>query len=237
MTKSVKSTVCQVLLLACASSSASQNKTYPVALKIIETDAISYRPDGSRTTTTCTVAGPDTLTCDSNQVPASQRTQIVSFADGADGNVYMISCLQGAGARFAQGFAAGTGAATVTGCFAPPGTYKARWDGGRLKILHEKNGRVKEATFAILASTPISKEGAQKSSPRLEETVVAFSSAPLGADIEIDGKFVGQTPSSIPVPPGEHSIKISKGGYEQWDRKISTSGGEITVSADLERVH
>ena len=33
-------------------------------------------------------------------------------------------------------------------------------------------------------------------------STVSFSSQPNGAEIYIDGKFVGQTPATISVPPG-----------------------------------
>jgi len=32
---------------------------------------------------------------------------------------------------------------------------------------------------------------------------------------------------------GEHSIRIHKDGYEPWERKIKTVGGEVTVAAEL----
>src|SRR5439155_4021163 len=43
-----------------------------------------------------------------------------------------------------------------------------------------------------------------------------IASTPPGADIEIDGKFVGNTPSSISVAPGDHKISIKKSGFTEW---------------------
>ncbi|HWW16825.1 MAG TPA: PEGA domain-containing protein [Candidatus Dormibacteraeota bacterium] len=229
-------TAMMALLLACVMARAGEHKEYPVALKVIETDALSSKADGSRVTTTCTNTGSDSFTCDSEQVPGAQHTELVSFADPSDGKLYMITCVQGAGVGFAQGFAAGTGVATVTGCALPPSTYRARWDRGRLKVLHERNGKEREITFVVLSSTPLS-----AGNPRLqtsgmisEEAHLALSSVPPGAEISLDGDFVGQTPSSIPVSPGEHWIKITKTGYKQWERKIRTRGGEVTIAAQLE---
>lgn len=70
--------------------------------------------------------------------------------------------------------------------------------------------------------------------PELKNASVDFSSSPAGADIEIDGKFVGNTPSTIALSTGEHAIKISKSGFNAWQRNISLSGGNIKVAADLE---
>jgi len=60
-----------------------------------------------------------------------------------------------------------------------------------------------------------------------------ISSTPVGADIEIDGKFVGSTPSSITVGPGDHDIVVKKSGFTTWERKITASTGHVTLSAEL----
>lgn len=65
-------------------------------------------------------------------------------------------------------------------------------------------------------------------------TLVAISSNPSGADIEIDGNFIGTTPSSNTVLAGEHQIKITKKGFKAWERKLKTSPGVANLSADLE---
>jgi len=65
-------------------------------------------------------------------------------------------------------------------------------------------------------------------------TLLRISSSPTGADIEIDGKFVGQTPSSVRSASGDHSIAIRQAGYKPWQRKIAMSGGEITIEPELE---
>ena len=62
-----------------------------------------------------------------------------------------------------------------------------------------------------------------------------LESDPAGADIEIDGSFVGNTPSGVDVATGEHSIAIKKAGYETWERKLRVTGGDINLSAELEK--
>ena len=61
-----------------------------------------------------------------------------------------------------------------------------------------------------------------------------ISSTPPGADIEIDGNFVGNTPSSIGVSPGDHVVKLTKSGYNKWERKLKTSTGIVKIAPDLE---
>jgi PEGA domain len=60
------------------------------------------------------------------------------------------------------------------------------------------------------------------------------SSAPPGADIEIDGAFVGSTPSTVNVSPGMHEITVKKSGFSDWSRKLSVTGGNIHIDATLE---
>ena len=57
---------------------------------------------------------------------------------------------------------------------------------------------------------------------------------PEGADIEVDGSFVGNTPSTIDLPAGEHTIAVSKNGFKNWERKLKASGGNVNLNAELE---
>ena len=63
---------------------------------------------------------------------------------------------------------------------------------------------------------------------------VAITSTPAGADIELDGAFVGSTPSTITVNPGDHTITVKKPGFAPWERKIKVTGGKVQISAELE---
>lgn len=66
-------------------------------------------------------------------------------------------------------------------------------------------------------------------------TAIAVSSSPAGADIEVDGAYVGSTPSSISVTPGNHVIAVKKQGYANWERSIRVSSGTVNVAAELSR--
>jgi serine protease Do len=67
------------------------------------------------------------------------------------------------------------------------------------------------------------------------QATVNVSSTPSSADVEVDGKFVGNTPSAVPVSVGEHSIKVSKKGFQLWERKLTVSGGSVNVNVELEQ--
>ena len=62
------------------------------------------------------------------------------------------------------------------------------------------------------------------------------STAP-GADIEVDGSFVGNTPSEVQVTEGEHTISVKKTGFKDWERKLKVSAGSsVHLNAELEKI-
>lgn len=57
-----------------------------------------------------------------------------------------------------------------------------------------------------------------------------------GCDIEIDGKFMGSTPSTLTLKPGEYKILVKKPGYSSWERTVTVAAGSsITLDAAMER--
>lgn len=71
--------------------------------------------------------------------------------------------------------------------------------------------------------------------PEVKGAKVSLSSAPTGADIEIDGAFVGSTPSSVELAAGDHVVVVKKNGYKPWERKVRVSAGDVSLSAELEK--
>lgn len=63
---------------------------------------------------------------------------------------------------------------------------------------------------------------------------VEVASVPSGADVELDGNFVGNTPSTIGVSSGDHTVRVKKSGYKLWERKLQVNGGNINIAAELE---
>lgn len=58
--------------------------------------------------------------------------------------------------------------------------------------------------------------------------LLQISSIPTGADVEIDGNpggFFGRTNTSKVLSSGEHTIKLTKEGYDSWSRTIDISEG------------
>ncbi len=86
---------------------------------------------------------------------------------------------------------------------------------------------VATSNAASAASAPVSQD--QAAGAQLE-----VSSTPGGADIEIDGNFVGSTPSTVGVAVGQHQVSVKKNGFKPWEREITVSSGHIKLDAALE---
>jgi hypothetical protein len=76
-------------------------------------------------------------------------------------------------------------------------------------------------------------------SPRTESAVpkpmaptqmaaISIESTPPGADIEIDGAFVGNTPSTVNVAAGSHDIAVKKKGFADWTKKLTSPAAAST---------
>ena len=62
------------------------------------------------------------------------------------------------------------------------------------------------------------------------------TSEPTGADVYLDGAFVGNTPlPGFKMSPGAHLLEISSRGFMKWNRSIKVQAGVPTsVYAVLE---
>jgi hypothetical protein len=69
-----------------------------------------------------------------------------------------------------------------------------------------------------------------------ETIIVPVASTPDGADITVDQKFMGSTPSSLRLTPGNHTVRIEKLGFKSWERTIMlTVGASPRISVTLEK--
>jgi len=90
--------------------------------------------------------------------------------------------------------------------------------------------------------TDISKNTEEKTAESLPATpstettkgAVNVSSSPSGADILIDGDFVGNSPAVLKLSPGKHSVTIKLAGYADWTRDITVqAASEVQLTANL----
>lgn len=105
-------------------------------------------------------------------------------------------------------------------------------------------GSVQDACAAILAHwadhaaelrsrDPILTAASPSPASIVQPASITVDASVSNCDIEIDGSFVGSTPSSINLAPGKHEITVKKSGYKDWARSMTVTGGAIRVSADM----
>jgi hypothetical protein len=126
------------------------------------------------------------------------------------------------------------------------GDYQGRWNkNGTLEIqFNDPKGKLTHQTFSIQAEdvaptpTPAPPVPAPPSAGTSPQTATAASltldSSVAGADIEIDGAFVGNTPSTVSVAQGNHLIAVKKKGFTVWTRTLNVTGGSVHLNAELD---
>jgi hypothetical protein len=93
----------------------------------------------------------------------------------------------------------------------------------------------KESHVAETA-TPAPAPGTPPPSDGTPQAKIQVDSIPPGADIEIDGSFVGNTPSDVQLTDGDHTVIVRRKGFIDWQRKIKiSSGSNIHLNAELEK--
>jgi diacylglycerol kinase family enzyme len=74
--------------------------------------------------------------------------------------------------------------------------------------------------------------------PKPVETVakpqVTITSEPSGAEIEIDGEFIGNTPTTVTAKEGKVVVRVKKAGFQQWERTLTLAPGDKrTLNAEM----
>lgn len=79
-------------------------------------------------------------------------------------------------------------------------------------------------------------EPAESVAAEATKGTVNVSSNPTGADVLVDGDFVGNSPASLKLAPGKHAITVKMTGYKDWSKEITVqSGSEVQLTASLEK--
>jgi hypothetical protein len=115
----------------------------------------------------------------------------------------------------------------------PKGTEITAYVNGDMQL---DRAKFQSAQSATVPATPTAAASAV-ASPNPDQSAGAqleVSSTPSGAEIEIDGNFVGSTPSTVGVMAGQHQLSVKKNGFKQWQRKVSVSSGHVKIEAALE---
>jgi hypothetical protein len=109
----------------------------------------------------------------------------------------------------------------------PKGTDITAYVSGDMKL---DLAKFQPAAQSVVASSPAG-------NTTLVSAKLQLESDPSGADIAVDGSFVGNTPSDVQVTEGEHTVSVKKAGFKDWERKLRVSGGSsVHLNAELEKV-
>ncbi len=89
----------------------------------------------------------------------------------------------------------------------------------------------------VEANVVSDKNEPQPKAPPVEENgsvnVTATSDV---AEVFVDGAFVGNTPATLKLSAGKHSVKVSAAGFADWTRDLTVpAGSEIRLNAVLEK--
>jgi PEGA domain len=110
----------------------------------------------------------------------------------------------------------------------PQGTEITAYTSGDIPL--EASKFAPDPTVPVVASTT--------SPARIESTLSAIDikSEPDVAEITIDDKYMGTTPSTLRLAPGDHAVRLEKAGFKPWEKTLTvTTGASATVNASLEQ--
>ena len=100
----------------------------------------------------------------------------------------------------------------------------------RISASTDTNGKVGPIVPRTVAAAQLVAKGSSS-----QTGSIMLTSEPAGAEIFVDGKFAGQTPSTIPLASGSHRVEVKSQGRKTWERQLEVmEGSQITLHPVLE---
>jgi hypothetical protein len=104
---------------------------------------------------------------------------------------------------------------------------KALLDGLEAQSKQAASSDLDKAISQIPTAPPKPVEGATKAQ-------LTITSEPSGAEIEIDGEFIGSTPTTMTAKEGSVTVKVKKVGFQSWERTLKLKAGDKrTLNAEM----
>jgi PEGA domain len=107
--------------------------------------------------------------------------------------------------------------------------------GGQIYAMDFSPGDVTHSPAAA-PTAPSPEQRAALPSAAIEATTVQIASTPDLVDIEVDGRFVGNTPSEIRLTTGDHTVRLTREGLVPWEKTIHTEGGTVKINVTMKFV-
>lgn len=87
------------------------------------------------------------------------------------------------------------------------------------------------------ATTPPVNEAQAANLAPASKGSIAVQSTPDGAEIYVDNAFIGNTPATLKLSAGQHTIKAVLAGYKDWSRDITVQGdSDAHLTATMEKL-
>lgn len=126
-------------------------------------------------------------------------------------------------------------------CATPAGTF-GPWTQDASQISQQIEAWIKMNHDRVIAQRT-NGEGEQRAAEETDSApaqpvkgTVNASSNPSGADILVDGEFVGNSPAALKLSPGKHTVTVKMSGYTDRSREITVeSGSEAGLAATLQK--
>lgn len=95
---------------------------------------------------------------------------------------------------------------------------------------------VQTSTVSVPAPPPAPAQGGLPEKTLADKVKCNFNSTPSGAEITVDWRYVGNTPSEIGLSPGTHVVVISLPGFAEWKRDLTVGADSaVNVTANLQK--
>jgi hypothetical protein len=96
---------------------------------------------------------------------------------------------------------------------------------------------VKTSVTKSEESKPSGQTSAEAAASNEQPTgTVSVATVPDGAEVYVDDQFYGNSPATLKLKPGKHTIRVKMSGYKEWSRDISTdAGSDAHLTANLEK--
>jgi len=238
-------TICiPLILFAVLWADASSKSDYPLSIKVlsVKTESLPVSSDLKNVPTDCGSVDYSAY-CHESRASVVRNTMLVQDNNGKS---YTIFC---------------TVQSRWSNCTALPigETFGAQKEKHGITVWYQnsKGKEVKQSYMFVAADKPVVASGAKPASPApvasvtptptsvssstatepLRETVKCnFTSNPSGAEITLDGRFVGNTPSVVGVSIGTHVVVVFMPGFDRWKRELTVSDkSDLNVSAILQK--
>lgn len=80
------------------------------------------------------------------------------------------------------------------------------------------------------------KDKSEATKATTETGTIIVTSAPDGAEVSVDGAFVGNTPATLKLSAGKHSVKVTLAGFDEWTKDLTVlAGSELKLNAALQK--